>query len=88
MREHFFQCLMKEEIKPFPSTIVRAKQSATTKQVQLHCDCCLPENGEEPMAQCSKCKKWYHKNCQAISDLIFVVNTKRAGFVIIVWLCN
>ena len=71
MRQHFAACIESGEMKPFPSQLVRAKRPIKTQRVQLHCDCRLPEDGEEPMAFCDKCRMWFHKNCQAIPDIVF-----------------
>ena len=52
------------------------------KKVQLHCDCRLPEDGEEPMAYCEGCRWWFHKSCQQIPDVIFNCDYKQG------WFCN
>ena len=71
MRQHFVACIEGGKMKPFPSTLVRPKRPVKIQKVQLHCDCSLPEDGEEPMAFCHTCRKWYHKSCQSIPDVVF-----------------
>ena len=88
MREHFLQCLEKGKINPFPSATVRGKRPATRKRVQLHCDCCLPEDGEEPMLSARRAKSGIIRAAKRFQTLFFIATTKRIGFVIIVTLCN
>ena len=78
-------CLERGEMEPFPSASVRPKRPAKIQRVQLHCDCCLPEDGEEPMAFCQKCRKWFHKSCQSIPDVVFDRTFKLNWFVAIVY---
>ena len=59
------------KMKPFPSTLVRPKRPVRIQRVLLHCDSSIPEDGEEPMAFCHTCRKWYHKSCQSIPDVVF-----------------
>ena len=72
-------CLEAGEMSPFPSELVRRKRPRI-KKIRLHCDCRLPEDGEEPMAYCNGCKRWFHKSCQEISDTIFNQDYKQAWF--------
>ena len=48
-------CIEGGKMKPFPSTLVRPKRPVKIQGVKLHCDCSLPEDGEEPMAFCHTC---------------------------------
>ncbi len=48
------------------------KRPHCTKKVRFFCDCRLPDDGQEPMAFCCKCKQWFHQNCRNISGNIFV----------------
>ena len=70
------------EMQPFPSQLVKVKRPVKIKRVKLYCDCCLPEGGEEPMAFCHKCRRWFHKSCQCIPDAVFEPSHKLN------WFCN
>ena len=64
----------------FPSELVRRRRPAATKKTQLYCDCRLPEDGEEPMAYCECCRRWFHRSCQKIPDVIFYPGHKQGWF--------
>ena len=57
---HFWQCLSKERMTPFPSTAIK-NGAHKTEYINVHCTCRLPEN--ELMVQCSECKERYHTSC-------------------------
>ena len=82
MRQHFMACIERGEMQPFPSQLVKVKRPVKIKRVKLYCDCCLPEGGEEPMAFCHKCRRWFHKSCQCIPDAVFEPSHKLN------WFCN
>ena len=48
MRQHFMACIEQGEMQPFPSQLVKVKRPVKIKRVKIYCDCCLPEDGEEP----------------------------------------
>ena len=31
--------------------------------VKVHCMCCMPDNFDENMIQCTNCRGWYHYRC-------------------------
>ena len=66
MRQHFVACIEGGKMKPFPSTLVRGRwrfrefsSSATVRFLRM-------ENGFY-----HTCRKWYHKSCQSIPDVVF-----------------
>ena len=71
MRQHLLQCVQKGALTPFPSSSVRCSRPVEQMRVRLHCDCRLPEDGEEEMAYCPCCRTWFHKSCQNIADIVF-----------------
>ena len=79
MREHFLKCLESGKMSPFPSQVVRRKRPAQIKK-RLHCDCRLPDDGEEQMAFCEGCRQWFHQSCQQISDAVFNPGHKQGWF--------
>ena len=64
MRTHFTQSLEKKLIEPFP--ILKEKRttlSSTVIDVEVHCYCRRPYNGQQ-MVQCNgDCHQWYHLEC-------------------------
>ena len=62
-------CIERGVMEPFPSTLVQPKRPAKIQRVQLYCDCCLPEDGEEPMAFCQKCGST--RAASPIPDVVF-----------------
>ena len=66
LRTHFLKSLQEGKLEPFPSQAVRAGRPVGKEQVGLYCTCQLPDDGEEPMAMCSKCGEWFHESCERI----------------------
>lgn len=74
LREHFVRCVREGQLTEFPVVSTNRKTTTTVverKRVNLHCECRLPDNGQEKMAQCSTCKKWFHKSCLKIPEKVF-----------------
>lgn len=52
--------------------IVSAKKSTTVKgksqkQVSWYCHACKEDRMDDAMRQCSRCSKWYHEECVALT---------------------
>ena len=41
----------------------------STKTVELHCTCRMPEEKGDEMAECDSCHVWYHRHCMDIPCL-------------------
>ena len=52
----------------------------SSKTVDLHCSCRMPEQPDDEMAKCDKCHVWYHRHCMDISSEVF-------GGVEVSWAC-
>ena len=71
---------------PFPlaNTIPTGKSHRRCKKkvmkVKLFCSCRMPWDPtdkaipEKQMAQCDCCKKWYHRSCENIPELVYSTN--------------
>ena len=70
MRRHFEQCIANKQLIPFPSKTVKSGRPRT-EQLKIYCICRMPDDKKEKMAQCCKCKEWYHKSCEKIPVAVF-----------------
>ena len=72
IRHHLMTCLESGHCVRFPvlgerrSTPVRS-----TKTVELHCTCRMPEEKGHEMAECDSCHVWYHRHCMDIPSDVF-----------------
>ena len=72
IRHHLVTCLESGHCVRFPvlgerrSTPVRS-----TKTVELHCTCRMPEEKGDEMAECDSCHVWYHRHCMDIPSDVF-----------------
>ena len=73
-------CGLSNKMKPCPSTLVQSKRPVQIQRVQLHCDCSLPEDGEEPKAFCHTRRKWFHKKQ---SPMLCLTETYKLN-----WFCS
>ena len=80
------ECVENGKLVPFPSEMVRSSRLLRKEKVKLYCDCKLPDDGEENMAYCVKCKNWFHESCQSIVSVVFESDdlTHKTGCAIIV----
>ena len=55
------------------STVGRANECPikSTKAVELHCTCRMPEEKGDEMAECDSCNIWYHHHCMDIPSEVF-----------------
>ncbi len=86
MREHFICCLENRDMVVFPDSDkpVRTKRRIKSEcAVSVHCKCRLPwkkTSKSRSMAECSKCKRWYHQDCENIPPAVFSDSGAK-------WLC-
>ena len=80
MRKHLENCIKKQSMTQFPSSIRRGIQRRIVKSLHMdiHCLCRQPEH--PPMVCCDCCDKWYHSGCVEVPDNVFEVEE-------ILWLC-
>lgn len=72
MRGHLLSCLKNQHLTPFPASERTVwKKVYETTNVPLYCICRLPNNGEEKMVECGKCKEWFHKTCLSVPRDVF-----------------
>ena len=67
MRSHLMKCMEKKEFTVFPGEthISQGFQLNGTIVEKLYCSCKLPEDSELYF-ECSKCKGWYHTDCEGL----------------------
>ena len=72
MRRHLYQCLLKRRMSPFPHTEVTTviKSMRARDDIEVHCHCRMPELKDVPMIECTKCTKWFHADCEAVTKQI------------------
>ncbi|KAL5509803.1 hypothetical protein EMCRGX_G005233 [Ephydatia muelleri] len=70
LRPHFLECLKSEQMTPFPSKKIQPGKPKT-EYLYVYCHCCMPNDGEERMAECTVCKEWYHESCENIPQAVF-----------------
>ena len=80
MRRHFEQCIADKQLTTFPAKAMKSRRPRT-EQLKIYCSCRMPDDKVEKMAQCCKCKEWYHKSCEKIPVAVF---NKRG----VTWNCN
>ena len=73
-----------KNLKPFPHIVVDSMPmkmyglngSVPIRQIQLYCDCLMPEDVDD-MVACDACERWFHLKCVGLSTV-----TKEE------WLCK
>ena len=81
LRQHLLTCISSGIFTPFPlSNQPHSKSKKKTLKLKLFCSCRMPwdaadeEIPEKQMAQCDSCKKWYHRSCEKIPELVYSAN--------------
>lgn len=81
LRQHLLTCISSGIFKPFPLSKLRQnKAKKKTLKMKLFCSCRMPWDAadegipEKQMAQCDSCKKWYHRSCEKIPELVYITN--------------
>ena len=69
LRPHLLKCLENEDISPFPCTTSVRAQVRRTSRIEIFCQCRTQEGGK--MAECTKCREWYHDKCTKIPDALW-----------------
>ena len=72
IRQHLVTCLENCRFSRFP--VLGDRKSATVKSsktIDLHCSCRMPEQPGDEMAECDSCHVWYHRHCMDIPSEVF-----------------
>ena len=82
IRQHLIACLERCQFSRFPVCGERKSAAVkSSKTVDLHCSCRMPEQPGDEMAECDKCHVWYHRHCMDIPSEVF-------GNVEVSWQCK
>ena len=88
MRNHLVSCLENHDMVVFPDSTmkpVRSKRRIKSEYtVPVYCKCRLSWSKDSKlgnMAQCKRCKQWYHQQCANISSLVFSDHSTK-------WFCE
>ena len=81
LRQHLLNCLTNNEVTRFPTTEeplgYRHRCRRKRIEIELFCSCRMPHDAQadwdanQDMAQCDKCKDWFHRICEKIPSVIF-----------------
>ena len=72
IRQHLVTCLDNCEFQRFPLLGERkGARVKSSKPVELHCSCRMPEQQGDEMAECDSCHVWYHRHCMDIPSEVF-----------------
>ena len=67
IRHHLMTCLESDHCVRFPVLgECRSTPAQSTKIVEPHCTCRMPEEKGDEMAECDSCHLWYHRHCMDI----------------------
>ena len=82
MRRHMIECFERGDPRPFPTNgkTNRSPSVLGTFVVKLYCTCRLHDDGSL-MVKCSKCRKWFHKNCTVLETIVIQRLPKLIGIV-------
>jgi len=70
-RSHLEISLCNNKLLPFPSIEAHALKPKK-ERIRVYCTCHLPYNrSKSRMAQCLRCKEWYHGDCENIPQKVF-----------------
>ena len=79
MRKHLLECFKEGEMVPFlpaPTSRRLRRRIRRVEKVAVYCLCRLPWDRHDQvngsLAQCRKCKEWFHARCANIPETIFV----------------
>ena len=72
IRHHLVTCLQSGQFVRFP-VLGDCRKAAvrSTKTVNLHYTCRMPEEKGDEMAKCDSCHVWYHCHCMDIPSEVF-----------------
>lgn len=80
MRRHLYHCLEAGKLEPFPQKSRLGGGVKNEDNFDVYCVCRMPEMHGVPMIECTRCTKWFHACCVAVTDT--VLNTSESK-----WLC-
>ena len=70
LRKHLLQCLMQNEMEPFPGEKLRRKKMVKeTMILEIFCTCRSTEDGN--MVECDICKEWFHQSCITVPQNVW-----------------
>jgi len=70
MRDHLLQCFKKQQLTPFPHTILAKRRNQDAfpyHEIEVFCDCNMPEVYND-MVQCEECEEWFHMHCVGLKS--------------------
>ncbi|XP_065679788.1 uncharacterized protein LOC136094113 [Hydra vulgaris] len=89
MRSHMLNCIKVNKVSSFPQSLASCKRCFQKEIfIELFCSCRMPwnpienRNNNNQMAQCSRCKQWFHKMCENVPDFVFFKKNRRLP-----WFC-
>ena len=71
IRQHLWQCILAEKMTSFPSSRCSIQGNPLKVQIPIFCSCRRPYEANQLMAECSKCSKWFHQECDDIPAEVF-----------------
>ena len=71
MRGHLLECLKKKELVRFPTKQKLGFRSRhfPYREVELFCECLMPDTWKDTMIECEGCNRWYHTECVGLMSL-------------------
>ena len=70
LRKHLLQCLMQNEMEPFPGEKLRRKKMVKeTMILEIFCTCRSTQDGN--MVECDICKEWFHQSCITVPQNVW-----------------
>ena len=83
MRKHLYTCLQKGRITNFPTIKERRLHTKVKSrdEIEVYCECRMPELRNVEMVQCCKCKEWYHVHCVSVPRTALVDKNAK-------WFCS
>lgn len=82
IKQHLVMCFEQWQFSRFPVSGQRKNTDIkSSKTVDLHCSCRMPEQPGDEMAECDSCHVWYHCHCMDIPSKVF-------GDVEVSWICK
>lgn len=83
MRKHLYTCLQKGRITNFPTVKERRHHTKvkSTEEIEVYCECRMPELRNVDMVECCKCKEWYHVHFFFVPHI--AITNKNTQ-----WFCN
>ena len=75
MRKHLLDCFLHFNMTNFAGRKITrpSKRACSEVIIELFCKCRQPKYGL--MAQCDKCKEWFHENCVSIPTTVLMSKT-------------